>query len=305
MYLDQTLTLEIIAPSYHGFSTFYQYRMNEGEWSDLGAITSLQFKDQKPGYYNLSIRSKKEGGYLWSEPAKIELEVKTYWYRNPVMMGFIILLIIAIVIILLIKSKQKYRQNISKLTQGLQQEQDEIVRRDADLEKAKDSIQFEQRQIRAQTFSLEIIRRLVSKINPGMKWDMVMEVISIDLLKFPGVVAFEIGTRNGKYIDLEGYSEHKKGFTTTRFEHQPEANFSSYALDCARPMIFDVLEEEFEGLTLKKEKRLNHYLSAVSVPFYLENKPAVLLLYSDKPRYFTKFGLKAIEVFTTYLEQIV
>jgi hypothetical protein len=55
---------------------------------------------------------------------------------------------------------------------------------------------------------------------------------------------------------------------------------------------------------LKKEKRLEHYTAAASIPFYLENNPAVLVLYSDKPGYFTKYGLKALEVFATYLEQI-
>ncbi len=52
--------------------------------------------------------------------------------------------------------------------------------------------------MRAHMLSMDIMHRLISKVTPGMKWDLVLEIISIDLLKFPGVVAFEIGTRQGK-----------------------------------------------------------------------------------------------------------
>jgi hypothetical protein len=138
-----------------------------------------------------------------------------------------------------------------------------------------------------------------------MKWDLVLEIISIDLLKFPGVVAFEIGRRQGKSLEFEGYSEYSKGFTTASVKYQPNSYLSSYTMELAKPMIFNDLKEDIESLSLEKEKRLNHYRSAVCVPFYLEKNPAILILYSDKPGYFNKYGLKAIDVFTAYLEQII
>lgn len=305
MYRDQQLELKIIAPSYHGFKTFYQYSFNAGKWIDLGTLRSILIHDLKPGKYTVSIRASKEGGYLWSSPIYVDVEVDRRWYTNPFILGIIALLFISVVFVYFIKRKKRYSQSISELNLGLEQEKKEIERRNADLEKAKDNIVFEQRQARAHMFSLEIIRRLISKVSPGMKWDMILEIISIDLLKFPGVVAFEIGSKKGKYIEFEGYSELAKSFTTAREKYQPDTCFSSYALDLSKPMIFNDLKEDIESLSLQKEKRLDHYKSAISVSFYLENKPAVLILYSDKPRYFNKYALKAVDVFATYLEQII
>jgi hypothetical protein len=196
-------------------------------------------------------------------------------------------------------------QKISELKQVLRQDKTEIERTAADLKQAEENIVFEQNRSRAQLFGMEIVRRLISKISPGMKWDMVLEIISDDLLKFPGIVAFEIASRKGKNIELEGYAEHKKGFTSASLPYQPEADFACHALDIGRPMLFNQLKMEMESLSLDKAERLAPYESALSVPFFLKNQSAVIIIYSNNPDYFTKYGIKAIEVFAAYLDQII
>ncbi len=69
-------------------------------------------------------------------------------------------------------------------------------------------------------------------------------------------------------------------------------------------MIFNNIHEEAHSVNIKGDRRLDNYKSAISVPFYLENKPAVLSVYSDKPGLFDEYSLKAMGVFATYLEQI-
>jgi hypothetical protein len=184
-------------------------------------------------------------------------------------------------------------------------EKEEIEKKDADLMQAKKDIKLEQRHIRAHLLSMEIMHRLISKVNPGMKWDVVLEIISIDLLKFPGVIAFEIGTRTGKYIEFEGFSERARSFTTDRIEYEPETNLASYTMNRSKSMIYNDIEEDASMLITKRDRRLDQYKSAISVPFYLENKPSILSVYSAKPGLFDEYSLKAIGVFATYLEQII
>lgn len=304
MFNDQKLTLEFIAPAYHGFKTFYQYCIDGGEWTDPATSQSILFQKEETGTYTLSVRSRKEGGYLWSTPLKMVVEVEGYWFKNRLIWGLFLLLVLSAFAAYLIVRRQKYSHSISELTQGLQQEKIEIEKRNIDLEKAKDHIVLERRHVRAQMLSMEIMHRLISKVSPGMKWDVVLEIISIDILKFPGVVAFEIGSRKGEYIEFEGYSEKANSFVNARVEYKSDGNLSSYAIDIAKPMIYPDLKADTERLSLQPEKRLNHYKSAISVPFYLEKNPAVLFLYSDKSDHFTKYGLQAMGVFATYLEQI-
>lgn len=304
LFRDQELSLEFVAPSFHGFKTFYQYRINETEWKDPSTNRTIIFREQEPGQYKLSVRSRKEGGYLWSEAEHAEIKIESYWYQEPYFWIITALLILGVTIIYVVARRKKYRQSISELARGLQAEKEEIEKRTADLEKAKDHILIEQRHVRAQRVSMEIMHRLITRVSPGMKWDVVLEILSIELMKFPGVVAFEIGSRKGKYIEFEGFSERAGTFTSARVEYNPDENISSYTIDISKPMIYNQLKNDVERLSLQPEKRLGYYKSAISVPFYLEKEPGVLTLYADKTDHFTKYGLQAMGVFATYLEQI-
>ncbi len=301
---DQQLIMEVIAPSFHGFRTFYQHRVNGGDWSEPTTSRSLVINDWESGNYQIDFRSRKEGGFLWSTSITAEITVKEHWYDMRIFLWIILFLMVLILTLVLFNRRRKYSRNITRLTQGLQLEKEVIEKKDADLMKAKKDIKLEQIHIRAHMLSLELMHRLISKVTPGMKWDVVLEIISLDLLKFPGVIAFEIGTRKGKHIEFEGYSERVRSFTTSRIEYEPEANLASYTLSSSKSMIYNNIEEDSNGLISKPDRRLDHYKSAISVPFYLENKPAIFSVYSDKPGLFDEYSLKAMGVFATYLEQI-
>jgi hypothetical protein len=137
-----------------------------------------------------------------------------------------------------------------------------------------------------------------------MKWDEVLEIISIDMLKLPGVVAFEIGTRKDKGLEFEGYSEKVRNYTSERIAYHPEKNLSSYCIKHGKPCMFHQIEEEAPGLLPDWDRRLEKYKSSISVPFFLESAPAVFSVYSDRAELFDMYAQKAISVFVAYLEQI-
>jgi streptogramin lyase len=305
VFHDQQLKLEVIAPSYHGYRTYYQHRINEAAWSRPVTSRSLNVSGLEPGSYKIDIRSRKEGGFLWSPSIRTEVTVKEYWYNRSLVLWISVLLVMFILSLFIIHRKRKYSYNISQLTRGLQMEKEEIEKRDADLMQAKKDIKSDQLQIRAHMLSMEIMHRLISKVSPGMNWDVVLEILSIDLLRFPGVTAFEIGVRKGKHIEFEGFSEGVRSFTTVRIPFEPEANLASYTMNRSRPMIYNNIPEDVMRLISKPDKRLDHYKSAITVPFYLENEPAILSLYSNKPGLFDEYALKAMNAFATYLEQII
>ncbi len=173
------------------------------------------------------------------------------------------------------------------------------------MSKVKEEMKLIQRQHRANLLILEIMHRLISKLAPDMKWDMVLEIISLDLLKLPGVVAFEIGIRVGEDIEFEGYSERVKGFTTARMQFDSNTCLAAYCIYGAKALVFNNLTEQSKTLLTKRDRRLDSYKSAISVPFYLNNKNAILSIYSDKEDLFDDYTLKAMSVFATYLEQIL
>jgi hypothetical protein len=305
VFADQELSLKVIAPSFHGFRTFYQHRVNKSDWSAPSTTPLFMVKDWEPGSYKIEIRSRKEGGFLWSSSITAEVTVKERWYQQRLLFWISLVLFLSLLSWYLINRKRKYSHDISVLTRGLESEKEVIEKKEADLLKAKKDIRQDQIQIRIHMLSLDIMHRLISKISPGMKWDMVLEILSIDLIKFPGVIAFEIGVRKGKQIEFEGFSERVKSFTSSRLPYDPDANLASHTMNGSKPMIFNNLPDDARRLVSSTDTRLGHYKSAISVPFYLENERAILSLYSDKPGLFDDYSLKAMGVFASYLEQII
>jgi ligand-binding sensor domain-containing protein len=305
MNIDQQLLLSVLSPSYHGFKTFYQYKIDENDWIDMGTYPNVHFQNQQVGTYTLSIRSKKEGGYLWSSPLITTIAVEDYWYKHPFFAAVGVLVFLSLFFVVIVFIKQKYKRDIDILAKGNYLEKKEIEKRETKLAKVEHNLLSRHHLVRTQMLSLEIIRRLISKIEVGMKWDLILEIISIDILKFPGVVAFEIGIRSGDQINFEGYSEKSKKFTSDRVDYQLHNNLASYTISLSKPMIYNNLSEDIKYLNLKNVQRHGNYKSAIYVPFYHRKEEAILILYSNKQGYFTQFGLKAVDVFTTYLEQII
>jgi hypothetical protein len=200
--------------------------------------------------------------------------------------------------------RRKQGATIHKLTEGLQLEKKAVEQREADLQEVKKEIYLDQRQLRSHALSMEILHRLISKITPGMKWEAILEIISIDMLKLPGVVAFEFGIREGKFLEFEGYSEKIRNFTSERIVYNPEVNLSSYCIDHSEPFMFNHIEDQALRLLPKWDHRLDQYKSSISVPFILESKQAIFSVYSDKASLFDVYAQKAMAVFAAYIEQI-
>jgi hypothetical protein len=300
----QDLTLRFVTPAFHGFRTFYQHRTGSGAWSGPSVLREMTVSDLEPGTHKIEIRARNEGGYLWSDPASLNIIIREYWYKNPLYMwvlgGFVLILVFG----MFFYQRRKQGAYIESLTRGLQREKKAAEERNADLEEVKKEIYFEQRQLRSHVLGMEILNRLVSSISPGMKWDEIMEIISIDLLKLPGVMAFEIGTRKGKFIEFEGYSEKVRNYTSERIEYDPDTNLSSYCIAHEKPFTFNHIEDQAIRLLPDWDRRLDKYRSSISVPFKLESRQAILSVYSDKAELFDLYAQKAMSVFAAYLEQI-
>lgn len=300
----QDLTLRFVTPAFHGFRTFYQQRTGNEAWSDPSVLREMTISDLEPGTHKIELRARNEGGYLWSDPASLDITIREYWYKNPLYMwllgGFVLILVIG----LLIYQRRKQGAYIESLTRGLQLEKQAVEERNADLEEVKKEIYLEQRQLRSHVLGMEILNRLISSISPGMKWDEIMEIISIDLLKLPGVMAFEIGSRKGKFIEFEGYSEKVRNYTNERILYDPDTNLSSYCIAHEKPFMFNHIEKQAIRLLPGWDRRLDKYNSSISVPFKLESRQAILSVYSDKAKLFDVYAQKAMSVFASYLEQI-
>ncbi len=304
LFKGQELTLQFVLPSFHGFRTFYQHRSQSGAWTDPSVTRQLSVSDLESGNHILELRARNEGGYLWSDPEALEITVREYWYRNQLFIWTLAICMLVMFLGLFYYQRRKQGAYIHKLTEGLQLEKKAVEQREADLQEVKKEIYLDQRQLRSHALSMEILHRLISKITPGMKWESILEIISIDMLKLPGVVAFEFGIREGKFLEFEGYSEKIRNYTSERIVYNPEVNLSSYCIDNAKPFMFNHIEDQALRLLPRWDHRLDQYKSSISVPFIMESKQAIFSVYSEKANLFDIYAQKAMAVFAAYIEQI-
>ena len=302
---DQRMSVAYNAPSFHGFRTLYQYRINDGVWSDPTLATTMDFEGLPPGSYTVAIRAKKEGAYLWSQPKQLTFKVSQYWYKSSSFLWILGLILTGTLVYLFVSQKRRFRLVLTALNQGLKAKEEEVVKQEADLEKVRKEVRMKMKERKANLLVLEIMHRLISKIGPNTKWDLVLENISTDLLKLPGVEAFEIGVHRGKHLEFEGYSDRVRGFTSARVPFDPDTSLAAYCIAHAKPFLFNRLKDEGHVLLKKKDTRIAAYKAAISVPFYIENYEAILTVYAGKEDLFDEHMRKAFQIFASYLEQIV
>ncbi len=302
---DQLLRVTYSAPSFHGFRTLYQYQINDASWSAPTAETNMEFSGWSPGAHSLAIRAKKEGAYLWSEAQYLDFTISEYWYKSRSFLWTLGLSMAAFLIYVFWSQKRRFSHVLNAMSRGLEAKEEEVEKQEADLVKVREEVRLKQRERKATLLVLEIMHRLISKIGPHTKWDMVLETISTDLLKMPGVEAFEIGVRRGKNIEFEGYSDRVRGFTSAKVPFDPASSLAAYCISRAKPFLFNRLAEEGQALLKKKDTHITAYKAAISVPFYIKNKEAILTVYASKEDLFDEYTRKAFQIFASYLEQIL
>jgi ligand-binding sensor domain-containing protein len=309
LFQDESLVIRLNSPAYHGYRTFYQYQIDSSAWSPLNTVSAFNFEQLPLGNYSIAVRAKQEGSNYPSEALIIPLKVQLRWYQQPwLRWGFSLGIVLPLFLLWLYRRK-KYTEVIANLSKEINLNKARIKLRDRALAKAKAEIDQDHRELRVTMLSLNLLGSIIHKVAPGTKWDDVLEELSIDLLRLPGVIAFEVAHLENRHLHFEGYSDLVKGFTSARIPNDANTNLAAYVISLNKPIIFNNLRNaEADYLTKitkgKNAHKIQAYQSALMAPFDWRKYPALLILYSDKEGFFDRYNLKTIVVLANYLEQI-
>lgn len=301
LFKNQKLTINFIAPNYHSFRTFFQYKIEGQGWSAPFTTTNVELQNLTAGKKQVLIRAKKEGGNLWSDPLIVEVKVKNRWYENHIWQIAAGVMILAWAVIYLKLGQRRFRLKLEALNTELEHEKEENEKVEEDLEKAKAEIEVEKMELKLNLLSFEILKRLITKIEAETPWQEALKLTESYLLKIPGVNGFELATLEGDKINLEGYSERTKDFFKNKIA--ASHNFINSCIHSKKPFTISDLQQHLIN-TLQTEERLTEFKSAVIVPFSFKKQPSALILYADRLDYFDEYNIKAMEVFAAYLNRI-
>ncbi len=303
-YLDQSLSVEVRCPSFHGYRTFYQYRIDTMAWSTPTTEQRLYLPPLGAGQRTVAIRAQREGAFRWGPTREFTVEVRTRWYNQQSWWLAAVAVLGLTIGGLWIYRRRWLKRQIQLLRQQVLREQRVVENREAALVQAQRTIQQEQEEQRQRITVLDIVYQLLLKVGPAPKWEQLLEILSLELLRIPGVVAFELGTKRGQHLSFDGFAKATQQFTTDRVAYHPRTSLAAYCMQAKRPMIFKDLEADRRQHLKEPARRPNTYQSALAVPYFHRNEKAILLLYAQEGDHFDAFEVKAIRVFTAYLEQI-
>ena len=302
---NQELVLKFVTPAFHGYRTFYQYRVNEEEWSAPSIQKEAHFTDLPLGKQQIFIRSKKEGNNLWSKALVVPVTVSNHWYSNPILQWILLMGLMLSLLYFFWYRKQVYKRQLFRLNKVLERKKEENIQQQADLNKARAIILSEQKGNQMERLQLTLIQNIISNIDANSTWKSILKVLSEELLHPSGVVAFEVATQKGAYLNLEGYSKALKNSTHDRFQLENSLNLATHSWNNNQAVHFNQLKEKEKQLFHTLDQRLSPYQSAIGIPFYWNKQRAFLFLYSNKANYFDEYQLKSLQVVGTYLEKLV
>ena len=94
------LQASVISLCFPGDKIQYQYKVNETGWVDMKS-NQVVVPSLKNGEYNLSVRARQRGNYMWSESLNLDFNVSNAWYRTVyafIFYGLILMILILLVI---------------------------------------------------------------------------------------------------------------------------------------------------------------------------------------------------------------
>ena len=267
------LVMNTISPTSN--AVWYQYALNDDEWSIPSKNKELSVRNITKGNHYLQVRSRINGGFEWSKPISIKLWIKQVWYKNPIIIIPLLFLLIGSIIFSILSSRIKTGKS------------------DGDEDR-----RFIYEPSPEETERMDILSHIISRLNHGMKWDFVLEELSVSLLRIEEVDAFLICWEGRKdLIIYEGATDNDRLYGTVTKE-----DLGVLIRNCVNKGKTTFAEKLTED-SLKKGSIFQGYQSVAGMPFRFgpKGKGGIFLMSLDQS---DQGHVALLNPLSSYLEQI-
>lgn len=282
----------VSSPSYHGYRTFYQYRISESDgWSAPSTEQHFTIPALPAGNHTLSIRARQEGSYAWSPAQQYAMVIEYYWYQEAWFQWALLLSGLLLVMFWYRWRRRRYHHRIDDLQEELTATQQRIQQQAEDLTEVQDQLREEQVQEAELVECISTIRRIAAQLDTDNKWDDLLHVLSNALVTWPGLRGFTVIHKRGRqniadHFDLQSKQWHKWSMQSAPTE--------------------GTKAQVYQTLQLSKPVWPKHltFASGTSCPLLLAGSTAQLWLLSTSPQRYNANHLEAARLLGIYLEQI-
>jgi hypothetical protein len=252
------------------------------DWTNNEDKNFLELTHLETGKYFLEIRSKQAGGYLWSLPLEIKIDVSRPWFKQA---WFFYPVASIITFFLAYYLRFFVLRRIKKLQFLIQSQSIRLAEKQAQLDKKIKEFNEHQQDYQVTMSNVQMLELFIKAIPPKTGWNEIITAMGKAVDQSIDIAAFEIAFLDDKEVTYRGYSYKEEGGYTYR--HKPfntKTSLVSWALAHRQEVVINNFDEEHQLYIEKKDAY--YYQSLVVIPFQKDKENVALCAYSiDKHQF--------------------
>lgn len=304
----QQLELQFTNLSFPAKDVQYQYRLlpkedkeillEEQLWQSNGNNNILKLSNIELGHYSLEIRARQPGGYQWSQPLEIQLQIFTPWYAQTwFTYGFVLLTIAFIGYYFRVYVKRRFK----RLQEILKYSNEKLAKKEELLNQKIRELEEKGDQLVSATSNIQTLELFIKEIPKKASWNDIITAMGKAVTQTADVNAFEIAFKEKNEIVHKGYSDQERsGYTFRAKPFNTKTSLTCWAMENNKEVLINDFNTEHTMYI--QEKDAYRFRSLLFIPFTLENdQPVVLCAYSTRKNHFDSNDLDMFRILAQFI----
>jgi len=305
---SQELNLYFTNLSFPARNVQYQYRLlpkedrqimlEEQLWQSNGNNNSLSLSQIELGNYYIELRAKQPGGYQWSKPLEIQLNVFLPLYLQT---WFIYSSIGLLVLFISYYFRFYVRRRFNRLQQVLKYSNEKLAIKEAQLHQKIQEFEEQQEELDSANSNIHTLELFIKEIPKKASWNDIITAMGKAVNQSSDINAFEIAFKEKNEIVHKGFSnQERSGYTFRSKSFNVKTSITCWAMANNREVLINDFNKEHTMYI--EEKAAYRFNSLLFIPFTLENdQPVVLCAYSIQKNQFDPNDLVMFRILAQFI----
>jgi streptogramin lyase len=305
---SQQLNLQFTNLSFPARNVQYQYRLLRREdrqimleeqlWQSNGNNNMLTLSEIELGEYYLELRARQPGGYQWSKPLEVQLNVFLPWYLQTwFIYGSIFLMILFISYYFRFYVKRRF----NRLQQVLKYSNEKLAKKEAQLHQKMQEFEEQQEELESANSNIHTLELFIKEIPKKASWNDIITAMGKAVNQSADINAFEIAFKEKNEIVHKGFSnQEQSGYTFRSKPFNAKTSLTCWAMANSKEVLINDFAKEHTMYI--DEKAAYRFSSLLFIPFTLENdQPVVLCAYSIQKNHFDPNDLVMFRILAQFI----
>ena len=305
---SQELKLNFTNLSFPARNVQYQHRLlpkedrqimlEEQLWQSNDNNNTLTLSQIELGDYYLELRAKQPGGYQWSKPLEIQLNVFLPLYLQT---WFIYSSIGLLVLFISYYYRFYVKKRFNRLQQVLKYSNEKLAKKEEELHQKIQEYEEQQEELASANSNIQTLELFIKEIPKKASWNDITTAMGKAVKQSSDINAFEIAFKEKNEIVHKGFSnQERSGYTFRSKSFNTKTSLTCWAMTNNQEVLINDFNKEHTMYI--EEKAAYRFSSLLFIPFTLENdQPVVICAYSIQKNQFDPNDLVMFRILAQFI----